>query len=148
MSKIQELLEANMKEYMKSKQKVELSATRMALSALKNEFIKLRKELTEDDEIRILKKEVKAYNESLEFAIKSNNIELQDEINKSICVISKYLPKEIEYSEAKAIIEKLLTDNNVASIKEKGKAMKLIMPVLKGKIDGQVINKIVTEILN
>lgn len=147
MSKIQDLLGIKMKEYMKSKKKLELSTVRMAISALKNEAIKLGKALTDEDEIRILKKEVKAYNESLEFAVKNNNETLQNELKTSIKLIEEYLPEEMSETDAKTIIVKLLADNEVASVKEKGRAMKLIMPILKGKIDGQIINKIVGEIL-
>lgn len=144
---IQGLLNTKMKEYMKSKQKVELSTVRMAISALKNQAIKIGTDLDEKEEINVLKKEIKSYNESLVFAIKNNDITLQNELKTSIKVLQAYLPEEMSEIDAKAIIVKLLADNQIEHIKQKGMAMKIIMPVLKGKIDGQIINKIVMEIL-
>lgn len=145
---ILEKLKISMKEYMKEKKKIELKTVRMAISALNNKRIELKKEeLTDLEEISVLKKELKGYKESLDFAKKAENKNLINELNISINTIGKYLPKEMSRDEAKTVIEKILRDNGITTCREKGKAMKTVIPILKGKLDGKVINEIVGEIL-
>ena len=140
-------LQEEMKSCMKEKKKIELKTIRMVLSSIKNKSIELKKDLSEDETIAVLKKEVKSYKESLEFAVKADDTTMIEELNISIGLVQSYLPKEMSKEEATVIIEKLLNEANVTSISQKGLAMKTIMSVLKGKLDGKVINNIVSEIL-
>lgn len=140
-------LQTDMKTYMRGREatKIELKTVRMAISALKNKKIELGRDLTEIDEISVLKKELKSYKESL--ASCGDRTDWKNELEVSIKTIEKYVPSEMSEDEARKIIEAILKDNNISSKKETGKAMKAVMAELKGKLDGKVINKIVSSFL-
>lgn len=143
-------LTIRMKECMKEKKKIELKVLRMAISAIKNERIKLGRDLTEEDEISVLKKELKTYTDPINELKKKDmqiDSEWEKELTESALIIKAYLPKEMDVEEVKRIIIDILNENNITFIREKGMAMKVIMPVLKGKVDGKVINEVVSEIL-
>ena len=119
----------------------------MVNASIKNKEIDLKRGLTDEEVVSVIKKQVKEHKESLEYVIKSGDTNSQEELNTYINILEKYLPEQMDESKAREIIDSLLKENNITSIKEKGSAMKVIMPVLKGKLDGAIINKIVSDIL-
>ena len=137
----------DMKQYMRDKKKVELAGIRMVNASIKNKEIELRRELTDEEIVAVIKKQVKEHKESLEYVIKAGDTESQEELNTYIAILEKYLPEQMDESKAREIIEKLLEENNITSPSQKGNAMKVVMPELKDKLDGAVINKIVTDLL-
>lgn len=144
---IKEQLMNDMKQYMKEKKKIELTGIRMVNASIKNKEIDLKRELTDDEVVTVIKKQVKEHKESLEYVAKNGDIASQEELNTYIAILEKYLPEQMDESQAREIIEGLLKENDITSVKQKGNAMKVIMPVLKGKLDGAIINKIVSDIL-
>lgn len=144
---LKDTIKSDMIKFMKEKNKEAVTTIRMVNGAIKNKEIELKRELNDDEIIAVINKEVKQYNESLEF---SKQKDRQDEINAitySINLLTNYLPKQLTDEEASAIVSKLLTDNNITDKKQKGLAMKFVMPELKGKYNGAKINKLVDEFL-
>lgn len=137
----------DMKCYMKEKKKVELTGIRMVNASIKNREIDLKRELTDEEVVSVIKKQVKEHKESLEYVIKAGDAVSQEELNTYISILEKYLPKQMDESQARDIIEKLLKENDITSPSQKGSAMKVVIPELKGKLDGAIINKIVTDLL-
>ena len=137
----------DMKQYMKEKKKVELTGIRMVNASIKNKEIDLKRELTDEEVVAVIKKQVKEHKESLEYVKKAEDTVAQEELNTYISMLEKYLPKQMDESQAKDIIANLLKENDITSASQKGQAMKTVMPVLKGKLDGQIISKIVSELL-
>lgn len=137
-------LTEDMKHYMKEKEKVALSGIRMAIAAIKNKEIEVRHELDDNEVIAVLKRQVKEHKESLEFV---KDDEAKKELEIYIEVLSKYIPADMDKNEADKIIRELLTAANITEKKQMGDAMKTVMPVLKGKLDGKVIKEIVSTIL-
>lgn len=136
----------DMKVYMKAKSKVKLAGIRMANAAIKNKEIDIKRELTDEEIIAILKKQVKEHQESISF-LKEEDVEARTEYEAYINALSRFIPEDMPREEAKAIAVKLLADNYIVFKPHKGQAMKLVMSELKGKIDGKVIQEIVDEIL-
>ena len=144
---IKEQLMNDMKQYMKEKKKVELTGIRMVNASIKNKEIDLKRELTDGEVVAKKKKQVKKNKKYKKYVIKSGDTVSQEELNTYIAILEKYLPEQMDESQAREIIEGLLKENDITSIKQKGNAMKVIMSVLKGKLDGAIINKIVSDIL-
>lgn len=141
----QQISEA-MKTCMKAKMKTELTGLRMLNAAIKNKEIEKKSELTDAEIIQVTKKQVKEHKDSLSF-IKDETS--QDAINYKtyIATLENFLPEEMPEEEAKAVIEKLLKENDITAKSQMGQAMKLAKPALEGKIDNAKISKIVKEIL-
>ncbi|MGY3749437.1 GatB/YqeY domain-containing protein [Vagococcus acidifermentans] len=141
-------LNDDMKAAMKAKDKATLTVIRMLKAAVQNEEIKLGKPLDEDGELTILSREMKQRNESLAEFKKAGRDDLVDKINQEILVVEKYLPKQLTDEEIRQLVQDAITKSGAASVKEFGKVMAIVMPQVKGKADGQVVNGIVKELLS
>lgn len=143
---LKEQISEAMKTCMKSKMKIELTGLRMLNAAIKNKEIDLKRELNDTEIIAVIKKQVKEHKDSLSF-IKDQDSTDAIAYKTYIATLENFLPEEMPEEEAKAIIEKLLTENNISGKSNMGPAMKLVKPILEGKIDNSKISKIVKEVL-
>lgn len=144
MSKI-ELVRAEMIKAMKSGDKERKEALSMLLSALKNKAIDKRADLTEDEENEIVMKEIKQTKETLETS-PADRTEIIEQCKLRISVYQEFAPKEMSEEEIKAVIQGVLEKLGIEKpeAKDKGKIMKELMPLVKGKADGKVVNSIVS----
>jgi uncharacterized protein YqeY len=145
MSKIDEVRK-DMVEAMKAKDKETKDSLSMLLSALKNKAIDKRADLTEEEEIQVILKEIKQTKESLEMT-PSDRTDLIAEFKNRIAVLEKYAPKMMDADEIKAIVLSVLADLGIETptAKDKGKIMKELMPKVKGKADGKLVNEVVAS---
>ena len=142
MSKTDEVRKA-MVEAMKAKDKDTKDTLSLLLSALKNKAIDKRAELTEEEEIQVVLKEIKQTKETMELA-PADRIDIIEECKKRIAILENYAPKMMDADEIKAIITGVLADLGIDAPtgKDKGKIMKELMPKVKGKADGKLVNEI------
>jgi uncharacterized protein YqeY len=104
-------------------------------------------EIKEEDEIKLLQKLVKQRKDSLEIYEKQNREDLAGKEREEISVIEKFLPKQMDESELKTIIEKIIAETGASSPSDMGKIMGLANKQLAGKADGKTIAGIVKEML-
>ncbi len=144
MSMIEEV-RSQMMEAMKKRDKDRKDALSMLLSALKNKAIDKRADLTEAEEFEVVKKEIKQTKETMELA-PDDREDIKEACQIRLAVYQEFAPEEM--SEA-ASREQVLTALGITepSGKDKGKVMKELMPKVKGKADGGLVNKIVGEML-
>ena len=147
MSKI-DMVRAEMMQAMKNKDKQRKDALSMLLQALKNKFIDKRADLTEEEENTVILKEIKQAKESLESA-PENRTDIIEENEYKIKVYSEFAPKQMDENEIKNVITEVLKELNIENptVKEKGIIMKNLMPKVKGKADGGLVNKVLAEFL-
>ena len=143
MSKTDEVRKA-MVEAMKAKDKETKDTLSMLLAALKNKAIDKRADLTEEEEVQVVLKEIKQTKESLEMT-PADRTDLIEEFQKRIAVLEGFAPKMMDADEIKAIITGVLADLGIDAPtgKDKGRIMKELMPKVKGKADGKLVNEIV-----
>ena len=139
---------AEMFEAMKEKDKERKDSLSMLLSALKNKAIDKREDLTPTEEIEVVRREIRQSKETMELA-PQDRTDIIEQCAVRIKIMSEFVPEEMS---AEAIKEFILNELKVLGIeqptvKDKGKIMKEIMPKLKGKADGGLINQVVGEIL-
>ena len=148
MSKIEEVRKA-MVEAMKAKDKDTKDTLSLLLSALKNKAIDKRAELTEEEEVQVILKEIKQTKETMELA-PADRTDIIEECKKRIAVLENYAPKMMDADEIKAIIAAVLADLGIEAPtgKDKGKIMKELMPKVKGKADGKLVNDIVASFMS
>lgn len=145
MTKI-ELIRAEMVKAMKEKDKGRKDALSALLTALKNVAIDKRADLTEEEENAVVLKEIKQLKETLESA-PTDREDIIEECNLRIAVLQEFAPTFLSDDEVKAIIQGVLDTLGIATptSKDKGKIMKELMPKVKGKADGSVVNNIVAS---
>ena len=120
----------------------------MLLAALKNKAIDKREDLTEAEEFEVIKKEIKQTKETLEMA-PADRADIIEECEARIKVLSEFAPEEMSEDAIREVVNEVIASLGLSNptAKEKGKIMKELMPKVKGKADGSLVNKIVGEIL-
>ncbi len=119
----------------------------MLLSVLKNKAIDKRTDLTEEEENEVILKEIKQTKETLDTA-PVNRADIIKECNLRISVYQEFAPKFLSEEEIKNIISSILDKLSITqpTAKDKGIIMKELMPQVKGKADGKLVNDLVTSL--
>ena len=147
MSKIDEI-RAQMMHAMKEKDKDRKDSLSMLLSALKNKAIDKREDLTVEEENEVIKKEIRQTKETRESAVGRDDIVSQCE--KRLAIYQEFVPADLSEETIREIVQGVLDTLGIAepTTKDKGKIMKELMPQVKGKADGSLVNQIVGEFLH
>ncbi|MFL0435866.1 GatB/YqeY domain-containing protein [Bacillus pumilus] len=144
-----EQLNSDMKLMMKNRERDKLVVIRMVKASLQNEAIKLKKDsLTGDEELTVLSREIKQRKDSLHEFSKANRLDLVDKVQKEIDILDVYLPEQLSEEELQTIVKETIAETGASSKADMGKVMSAIMPKVKGKADGAVINRLVSEQLS
>ncbi|AOZ89987.1 hypothetical protein BK049_15575 [Bacillus xiamenensis] len=144
-----EQLNSDMKLFMKNREKDKLVVIRMVKASLQNEAIRLKKDsLTGDEELTVLSREIKQRKDSLHEFSKANRLDLVDKVQKEIDILDVYLPEQLSEEELQAVVKETIAETGASSKADMGKVMSAIMPKVKGKADGAVINRLVSEQLS
>ena len=148
MSKIDEV-RADMGKAMKAKDKDTKETLSMLLAALKNKAIDKRADLTQEEETQVILKEIKQTKETLDMT-PADRTEIIEECNKRLAVLEQYAPKMMDEAEIKEVVASVLAEMGLdaPTAKDKGKIMKNLMPKVKGKADGKLVNEIVSAFMN
>ncbi|MDF2854384.1 MAG: hypothetical protein K0Q87_235 [Neobacillus sp.] len=144
-----ERLNSDMKQAMRNKEKDKLSVIRMVKASLQNEVIKLGKsELSVDEELTILSREVKQRKDSLHEFDKAGRQDLVDKLRTELAVVELYLPEQLSEEELSNIVKQTIDEVGATSKADMGKVMAAVMPKVKGKTDGSLVNKFVQQHLS
>lgn len=143
-----ERLNQDMKQAMKNKEKDRLTVIRGIKAAFQNEAIKLGRELTVDEELSVLSREVKQRKDSLHEFEKAGRSDLVEKIQTELKYVNEYMPKQLTEEELITIIKETIAEVGASSKAEMGKVMSSIMPKVKGKADGSLVNKLVQQHLS
>ena len=130
---------------MKEQNKFKLSVLRMLKSALQKEEINKKRELTDDEVLNVIKKEVKVRNASLEEYIEYNRNDLADNLKKEIEILKSYLPEELSHEELLKIIDEQFNIINPTSMKDMGTVIKAVSSIVGTRADMGEVSKIIKE---
>ncbi|MFW6264822.1 MAG: GatB/YqeY domain-containing protein [Bacillota bacterium] len=145
---LKERLLEDMKTAMKAKDKQKLSVIRMARAAIKNVEIAKRKDLDDNEVIEVLAREVKQRRDSISEFEKAGKEQTVLNLNKEIEILTGYLPEQLSEEKIEKLVYDTIKDLKDASIADIGKVMGIIMPKLKGRADGRLVNTIVRKKLS
>ena len=139
---------AEMVAAMKNEEKERKESLSMLLSALKNKAIDKRADLTEEEEYAVVKKEMKQTQETLDLA-PADRTDIIEQCRARLAVLSEFAPEEMSEDAIRAVIQEVAASLGLENPtgKDKGKMMKELMPKVKGKADGALVNKLVGEFL-
>lgn len=143
---LQERLTDDMKQAMRAKDKNRLTTIRMVKASLQNEAIKLGKQdLTEDEELTVFNREMKQRKDSLREFESAGREDLVAKVAEEISFLEVYMPKQLSEEEVLAIVQAAMAQTNASAPSDMGKVMGVVMPQVKGKADGGLVNRIVKE---
>lgn len=132
---------------MKSGDKDKANTLRTLISKLKDQQIKLRKDISDEEALKIIKTLVKQRKESAEIYSKAGRKELAEKENFEISILDNYLPKLMSEEDILSLIKKIVDETNAKDLSDIGKVMPLVMQRGKGKVDGKIANRILRSLL-
>ena len=145
---LEDRLVEEMKQAMKSNDKLRLSTIRMIRTAVKNKEIEQRKPLDDEGIIRVIQGMVRKSEESVEQFKAGGRMDLVEKETKEIETMKSYLPQPLSREEVVTFIDQTIEETQATSLKEMGKVMKSLVPKLGGKVDGALVNQWVKEKLS
>lgn len=139
-----EQINKDMVEAMKNKDSFSLGVIRMAKGAIQLEAINKKNELTDEEVVSVIAKQIKMRNDSIAEFTKASRADLVEQNKKEIEILNKYMPEQLSLEEVNRIIEEAFAKLNPTK-KDIGLIMKEISPKLKGKADMGKVNAIIKE---
>jgi uncharacterized protein len=140
-------LNEDMKQAMRSQDKFRLSVIRMVRSSIKNIEIDQRKTLDDQEVLDVLNREIKQRKDSLQEFEKAGRQDLVDQLKQELDVLSVYMPQQLSEDEVKEIVQQTIHEVGASSKADMGKVMGALMPKVKGRADGKLVNQIVQQAL-
>jgi len=144
---LKEKIDEDIKSAMKTREELKLSALRMLKAAIGNAEIAKKKTLVDEDIFSLLQTAVKQRKDSAEAFRAGNRPELAEKETAEIKILEVYLPAQLGEQEVRELVAKAVAETGAAGAKDIGKVMGKLMPLVKGKADGGLVNRLVREIL-
>ncbi len=144
---LRETINLHVKEAMKAKETKKRDALRLLTSAFKQIEVDERKDLSDDDIIKIIQKQVKSRNDSIEQYKKAGRDDLMQIELDEIAFYMPYLPAQLSDEELTTTIKEIISKVCATSRKDMGKVMGMASKALAGKADGKRINECVKTLL-
>ncbi len=140
---LRDKLVEEMKTAMKARDDAKVSAIRMVRSAVKNREIDVGKELTDREVTEVIASLVKQRRESIRLFQEAGRDDLVTKEERELAILMDFLPKQLERDEIADIVEKAIAESGAEGIKDMGKVMKIVMPQVSGRADGNMVGEIV-----
>lgn len=135
-------------EAMKARDEVRLATLKLLSSALNYEQIAKQHELTDEEELVVVKREAKKRKEAIEAYQKAGAQDRAEREKQELAVLQEFLPEEMPREEVEKIVDAVLTETGVKSLGEMGRVMKEVIKKTEGKADGKMVSEIVRKKLS
>jgi uncharacterized protein YqeY len=145
---LKDRLQEDLKAAMKSGDIARRDAIRLIASAIKQEEVDGQKTLGDDDVIALLMREAKKRRDSIEEAQRFGRTETVEKEQFELSLIESYLPQQLSREELEAEIRRAIEETGAKSAREMGNVMKVLMPRLKGRADGKLVNEMLKTLLS
>ena len=142
---LSEKINEDLKEAMKNKDSFKLGVIRMVKGAMQLAKKSPREELTDDDVINVLSKQIKMRREAIEQFENAGRMDLAEQNKKEIEILSSYMPEELSMEELNQILDKVFDEVKPTSQKDMGLVMKTVTPLVKGRADMSLVSRLIKE---
>lgn len=140
-------LDSDLKEAMRNKDAIKRTVLRTVLSEIRNTEIAKQNTLDDSGIEVVITKQAQQRKDSIEAYIAAERHDLVDKETQELNILSSYLPEQMSDDEIKEIVKTVIQEVGAADISDMGKVMGAIMPKVRGRADGKVVNGMVTQIL-
>jgi uncharacterized protein YqeY len=145
--KLFDRIQDDLKRSLKAKDGTRVSVLRFLIAAVKNREIEKKEPLSDDEVLTEIASSAKRRRESIEAFKDGGRQDLVDKEEAELAILTEYLPEQMSAEEVRHIAQEVIEAVDARSSADIGKVMKEIMPRIRGKADGKVVNQIVREIL-
>ncbi|SFU93641.1 GatB/YqeY domain-containing protein [Alicyclobacillus macrosporangiidus] len=144
---LSERLSEDMKHAMKAKDKVRLSVIRMVRSAMKNREIETGAPLDDEGILAVIQKELKQRRDSLQAFESAGRTDLAEEARQEIEILTSYLPEPLTEEDLRHLAAEVIAEVGAKGKSDMGKVMSALMPKVRGRADGRVVQQVVQSLL-
>ena len=141
-------LKDDLKVAMREKDNLKRDTIRLVMSSIKQIEVDERREVTDEDILKIIQKGIKQREDAINFAKDGDRDDLVEQNQKEIDILKNYLPNQLNDDELKSAIKSIIEKVGAKDMKDMGKVMGVATKELSGKADGKRINQVVKEILS
>ena len=138
----------DMKSFMKSQDKEKLGVIRIVKGAMQLKKVEVKRDLTDEDVIDIISKQIKMRKDSIMEFAKASRDDLVEQYQKEIDILTEYMPEQLSMEDVLKIVDEVFSKINPTTQKQMGMVMKEVTPLVKGKFDMGEISKIVRDKFN
>lgn len=135
----------DIKEAMKNKDKDKLNVTRMLKSAIQMAQIELKHDLSDDEIVNVISKQIKMRKDSITEFAKANREDLKEQYQKEIDILNTYMPPQLSLDDVTKIIDDVFAKIKPTDKKQMGAIIKEVSPKVKGRFDMGEVSKIIKE---
>jgi len=133
---------------MKARDEVKVSTLRFLISAIHNAKIDKGQDLTDEDIVGVIQKQIKQRKESIEGFEQGGRADLVEKEKKELAILQEYLPEQLTDAEIKYLVEKTIKETSASTPSDMGKVMGKLSQELKGKADMSEVSSIVRQKLD
>ena len=145
MSAIKTKLEDDLKQAMRERNAPRRDVIRYIRSEIRNQEIRLRRDLEDDDAIQVLSRQAQQRRDSIEAFQSANRQDLVDKERAELEIITEYLPRQMGEDEIRALVAQTVAETGAAGPRDMGKVMSAIMPQVRGRAEGRQVSALVSE---
>ncbi len=144
---LKERLTDDMKTALRNRETVRLGLVRMVRAQVKNREIAKGNELQDEEVAEVVSSLIKSRREAREFAVKGDRKDLVSQAEEELEILKSYLPDQLSEEEIRAVVREAIDQSGAAGPGDLGRIMGAVMPRVKGRADGRLVNSIVRECL-
>jgi|TARA_B100001741_G_C16418181_1_gene534921 uncharacterized protein YqeY len=141
-------IEKDMMEALKNKDRAKAGALRLLISKCKNKAIEVGHELSDSEVIKVLQSAAKQHKESIRMYKDGNRDDLVEAEMYELRIVESYLPSMMKEEEVRTLVKKVIAQVGASQMSDFGKVMPLVMQQGGGKVDGNLAQSIVKELLS
>ena len=145
MSAIKTKLEDDLKQAMRERNAPRRDVIRYIRSEIRNQEIRLRRDLEDDDAIQVLSRQAQQRRDSIEAFQNANRQDLVDKERAELEIITEYLPRQMGEDEIRGLVAQTVAETGAAGPRDMGKVMSAIMPQVRGRAEGRQVSALVSE---
>ena len=142
---LKEKIKSELNSAMKEKETLKVSVLRMVMAAVLNKEKEKKEELNDQEIIDVISSEIKKRKDSIEQYQKGGREDLADQENNELKILMGYMPEQMPEDEIRKLVKDKIKELSIDGPNEAGKVMGSLMPLIKGKADGSLVNKIALE---
>ena len=145
---LQQKIDQDLIQALKSKDKIKSSVLRMLKSAIVTKQKQGKEQLTEDEAVKIISKEIAQRKEAAKMFEKAGRGEQADLENQELQLLQNYMPEQLSDEDLHKVIDEVISEINAQAPSDIGKVMKEVMSKVSGKAEGSQVNQLVRQKLN
>ena len=128
---------------LKEKDEIRLSTLRLLSSALNYEFIAKQHELSEDEEMIVVQREIKKRKDAIEAYEKAKAFDRAEKEKEEMEILQEFLPRQLSQEEIESLVNKMIAEEKAEGLKDMGKVMARVMAKARGRVDGKEVSALI-----